>query len=107
MRTVLSTVAAAALFAGLALAESWSGTVVDVSCAKKDLATHSRQCALGCAKSGFGLVTADGKFHKFNEAGNAKTLEALKASAKNADLKATVNGKMSGETIEVESISLQ
>jgi hypothetical protein len=94
------------LFATLALAESWKGTVVDVSCSKKDLAEHARKCAIGCAKGGYGLATADGKFYKFDEAGNAKALEALKASTKEKDLKATVSGKMAGETITVESISL-
>jgi hypothetical protein len=97
---------AAFLFAGLAFAESWSGTVVDVSCAKKDLATHTRKCAVSCARGGYGLVTADGKFHKFNEAGNIKALEALKAGTKESDLKATVTGKMDGDLIVVESISL-
>ena len=97
------------LFAGLALAESWSGHVVDVACAKKDLSTHSRKCATapGCSKSGYGLVTADGKFTKFNEAGNAKALAALQASTKNNDLKAKVTGKISGDVIEVESITVE
>lgn len=99
--------AAMMMFAGLALAESWSGTVVDVSCAKKDLSTHSRKCAMGCSKSGYGLVTADGKFTKFDEAGNAKALAALQASTKNNDLKAKVTGKISGEVIEVESITIE
>jgi hypothetical protein len=52
------------------------------------------------------LVTADGKFVKFDEAGNAKALEALKATSKDADLKATVKGTMDGDVIKVESISL-
>ena len=67
---------AGAMFA----AESWSGTVVDVMCKNKDLANHTRECALGCSKGGYGLVLADGKFLKFDEAGNAKTLAALKSS---------------------------
>jgi hypothetical protein len=106
MRRLALLAGSALVFAGFALAESWSGTLVDVSCAKKDLATHTRKCAVSCARGGYGLVTADGKFHKFNEAGNIKALEALKSGTKDADLKATVTGKMSGELIEVESVSL-
>jgi hypothetical protein len=94
------------LFSVAAFAETWNGTVVDVSCKGKDLASHTKKCAMGCAKSGFGLVTADGKFIKFDEEGNAKALEALKGTSKDADLKATVKGTMDGDVIKVESISL-
>lgn len=94
------------LFSIAAFAETWSGTVVDVSCKGKDLSSHTKKCALGCAKSGFGIVTADGTFIKFDEAGNAKALAALKATSKDTDLKATVSGKMDGDVIQVESISI-
>lgn len=99
--------AAASLFTLTALADTWSGTLVDVMCKNKDLAGHTTRCALGCAKSGFGVVTADGKFVKFDEAGNAKTLAALKATSKEKDLKIKVNGSLDGEVIRVESLELQ
>ena len=102
---VLSAFAAASSL--VAFADSWSGTVVDVMCKGKDLASHTRQCSLNCAKGGFGLVTADGKFLKFNESGNAKTLSLLKAASKDKDLKAKVTGALSGEVINVESVELQ
>ena len=89
------------------IAETWTGTVVDVMCKAKDLAGHTRECALTCAKSGFGLVLSDGKFLKFDEAGNAKALGALKASSKDKDLKVKVSGTKDGETIQVESLDLQ
>lgn len=88
-------------------AESWSGTVVDVMCKGRDLAGHTRDCALKCAKGGYGLVLGDGKFVKFDETGNARTLAVLKASTKDKDLKAKVTGKMTGEIIQVETIELQ
>jgi hypothetical protein len=90
-----------------ALAGTWSGTVVDTMCKSKDVASHTRQCALGCAKSGYGIVTSDGKFVKFDEAGNAKTLAALKASKKDKDLRAKVTGNLDGDVIAVESIELE
>lgn len=96
-----------ALTGSTLLAESWSGTLTDVMCKGKDLTNHTRQCAVGCAKGGYGLVLADGKFYKFDEAGNAKTLGMLKVSTKDKDLKAKVSGKLEGEVIQVESLELQ
>ena len=94
------------LFAVAAYAETWTGTLVDVMCKGKDLAGHTTKCAIGCAKSGYGIVLSDGKFVKFDEAGNAKTLSTLKATDKEKDLKVKVNGKLDGETVAVESIDL-
>lgn len=91
----------------LALAETWSGTIVDVMCKGKDLANHTAKCAINCAKGGFGLVLPDGKFIKFDEAGNAKALAALKATSKEKDLKARVSGALEGGVLKVESIEIQ
>jgi len=107
MRRVVLFVATASLLSVAAFAETWNGTLVDVSCKDKDLAGHTTKCAIGCAKSGFGLVTSDGKFVKFDEAGNAKALAALKATDKEKDLKAKVTGDLDEETIKVESIEIQ
>lgn len=91
----------------LTASETWTGTLVDVMCKGKDLAGHTRECAITCAKSGYGVVLSDGKFLKFDETGNAKTLNALKSSTKEKDLKAKVTGTKDGETIQVESLDLQ
>ncbi|MCC6391511.1 MAG: hypothetical protein IT167_12995 [Bryobacterales bacterium] len=98
---------ALSLVALAAYAETWSGTIVDVMCRGKDVANHTRQCALSCAKSGYGLVLSDGKFVKLDETGNAMALSKLKASRKDKDLKAKVTGKRDGEVIKVETIELQ
>lgn len=96
------------LFAGAAFAaDTWSGTLVDVMCKGKDLAGHTRQCAVGCAKGGFGLVLSDGKFLKFDETGNSKALATLKASTKEKDLKTRVTGSLDGDVIKVESVEIQ
>jgi hypothetical protein len=87
--------------------ETWNGTLVDVMCKGKDVASHTRQCALSCAKGGYGLVLSDGKFVKLNEAGNAITLSKLKSSTKDKDLKAKVSGTLDGDVIQVESVELQ
>jgi hypothetical protein len=91
----------------LALAESWSGTVVDVMCKKNDLASHTKDCAISCAKSGYGIVLADGKFMKFDERGNVKALAAIKATSKEKDLKAKVTGSVKEDVIQVESIQIE
>jgi len=90
-----------------ALAETWSGTLVDVMCKGRDLASHTRKCSIECAKGGFGLVLSDGRFVKLNESGNAKALTLLKNATKEKDLKAKVTGRLDGEIIRVESIELQ
>ena len=95
------------LVAGVAAAESWTGNVVDVMCKNKDLANHTAKCAVACAKGGYGVVLADGKFLKFDEAGNAKALAALKATAKEKDIKAKVSGALEGELIKVDAIEIQ
>lgn len=98
----------ALLCAGAAAAQTWNGTLVDVMCKGKDLAGHTTKCAVACAKSGYGVVLADGKFVKFDEGGNAKTLAALKTATKEKDLKVTVTGSLADDdTIQVSSIDLK
>ena len=100
-------IAALAFSSTLALAETWTGTVVDVMCKNNDLASHTRDCAVSCAKSGYGIVLADGRFIKFDERGNVKALAALKATSKDKELKAKVTGALKDEVIQVESIQIE
>jgi hypothetical protein len=69
---------------------------------------HKRDCALmpDCQKSGYGVVTYDSKFLKFDESGNRKALAALKASKKEDDLKVEVSGEIQGDTIKVATLKL-
>jgi hypothetical protein len=67
---------------------------------------HPRSCAIQCSKGGYGVITADGKFLKFDEAGNKKALDALKKSDKKDHLRATVEGTLNGDVITVASISI-
>src|ERR671935_397153 len=106
MKRIL-TIAGLSLFSAIAFAETWNGTLVDVMCKGKDLASHTTKCALGCAKSGYGLVLSDGKFVKFDEVGNAKALSTLKSTSKEKDLKAKVSGTLDGDTVKVTSLELQ
>lgn len=108
--TSLKVFIAGSLLAASAMAETWTGTIVDVMCKGKDLSSHTSKCAVmpGCAKSGFGVVLADGKFLKFDETGNAMALKRLKApNVKEKDLKAKISGSLDGEVIKVDSFELQ
>lgn len=90
-----------------ASAAEWSGTLVDVMCKGQDLASHTRKCALDCAKSGFAIVTSGGDFYKLDETGNAKALETLNASKKDKDLKAKVTGSLNAGVIQVDTLELE
>ena len=104
------------LMAGLMVTPALAATktfndvsVVDVACSKKVAATadtHTRECALACKDSGFGIVTADKKFLKFDADGNAKVLEQLKSSDKTDHLRVNVSGDVDGDTIKVTSVKL-
>ncbi len=106
MKRALTVCMLTALCSLAGAAETWTGTVVDVMCKGNDLASHTTKCALNCAKGGYGIVLADGKFVKFNEKGNAKTLGLLKATTKEKDLKAKVSGSLNGDVIQVDTIEL-
>lgn len=82
--------------------------LVDVNCSKKVAANpdaHTRDCALSCAKSGFGIVQ-DGKFIKFDANGNREVLRELKASHETDHLRVNVKGKVEGNTMKVSSVKL-
>jgi Skp family chaperone for outer membrane proteins len=92
------------------------GYVVDNMCAAahkddKDVLdtvkTHPKECALmdDCLKSGYAVLTEDGKFYKLDEAGNKKVVELLKKSKSEKGLMVTVEGTIEGDTLRVKTIS--
>jgi len=91
--------------------ETWKNvSLVDTMCSAKvkaDPDTHTTACAIGCEKGGYGIITADGVYLKFDESGNTKALAALKASKKKDHLRAVVMGELSGDTIKVTSVTLE
>jgi hypothetical protein len=94
----------------LAANESFKGvSLIDSNCSKKAAAdpdSHTRECALKCQASGYGILTSDPKFIKFDAAGNSKISEALKASDKKDHLRVDVSGEVKGDTLEVTSVKL-
>lgn len=96
--------------AAMAATENFENVaLVDVNCSKKVASNpdaHTRDCALKCAASGFGIVTNDSKFLKLDAAGNAQVVDALKASQKKDHLRVDVKGDVEGDTLKVSSIKL-
>jgi hypothetical protein len=114
MKRTISLLAIAAAFSMLALAEDWSGKLIDATCNEnKDLTKAS--CDATGATTAFALDIS-GKVYKLDPSGNTKAASALKNRADRvADpAKATtgpVNAKVSGTekdgTITVTSVEVQ
>ncbi|HEY1435478.1 MAG TPA: hypothetical protein VGG65_08890 [Thermoanaerobaculia bacterium] len=96
----------------VASAEVWkNASLLDTMCSakeqvKKDPDAHPTSCALQCAKSGFGIVASDGKYLKFDQAGNDQVMAALKSTKKTDHLRVNVDGELKGDTIAVKSVTL-
>jgi len=93
--------------------EKFSGNLLDVACAGRmagnvDKAkAHKKSCALmeNCQKSGFGIVTSDGKLLKFDENGNKQALELLNKTSKESDIVVEVTGTKDGDTLKVSKLT--
>lgn len=109
---MLVTLLAVGLLASPALAATKTFNdvpVVDVNCSSKVAAspdTHTRDCALKCANSGFGIVTDNQQFLKFDKKGNAAITKQLKVSKEKDHLRVNVSGDVEGDTLTVTSIRL-
>jgi hypothetical protein len=107
---VLSLLLAAIVFPASAAVETWKNVpLVDAMCSgsvKANPDAHTKACALHCGASGMGILTSDGTFLKFDDAGTKQALDALKASKKEDHLRATVAGERTGDTIKVQSVKL-
>ena len=95
----------------VAATETYTGVpVVDSNCSKKvadNPDSHTRACALKCEASGYGIITSDKKFLKFDAEGNKEVVAALKASDKKDHLRADVTGDVEGDTLKVTSVKLR
>lgn len=111
MRKALCIAALAAFFLpSVASAKTFKDVpVVDANCSSRVMNSpdsHTRACALKCAASGFGIVTSDHKFLKFDEAGNQEIVSELKSTSKKDHLRVDVTGDVQGDTLQVKSVKL-
>lgn len=116
MRRILTMCACVAVFSVLALAESFSGRLVDASC--MDQQKSAATCDPTSSTTSFAILVA-GKAAKFDDAGNAKAIEALKSRADRSanptnpstppstQVAAKVTGSKDGDNIKVEAIEVQ
>ena len=92
-------------------AETWGNVpMVDVMCktkVKDNPDAHTKECGLECESGGYGIITADGTFLKFDKAGNEKALAALKATKAKDHIRATVTGERKGDTIAVQTLEVK
>ena len=104
----------AAVKANVEEATALQGYVVDEMCAKimmgkettmKKAAAHTKACALmeECVASGYG-VFSEGKWYKFDEAGDGMALELIENTERKKGIMVEVTGKMDDETLAVASI---
>jgi hypothetical protein len=120
-RLILTTFALAAILSLSSLTfaqgmkKTLSGNIVDKACSgrvgkaanpQEAAAGHTKKCALSdnCKASGYG-VYSDGKFYEFDAKGAELAAAALTKSAKDKGAIFKVTGKVSGDKIEVESIT--
>ena len=112
MKKILCLIAAAVALPMALHAETWKNApLMDSMCAAKADAranpdAHAKTCAIQCEKSGYGIVTSDGGFLKFDAAGNKQVEAALKATKKTDHLRVDVDGDLKGGEIAVKSVSL-
>lgn len=93
-----------------AAGETWNNvSIIDTQCSPKAKANpdaHSRDCALTCAKSGFGILDKDGNYLKFDAKGNAEATKLLQNSTQKDHLRVSVTGEKQGDTIQVKSLKM-
>jgi hypothetical protein len=114
MRRLATFCASLAVFSALALAESWTGRLVDASC--YDQQKSATACDPSATTTSFALVVS-GQAYRLDETGNSKAAAALKNRAdRSADpnkpssgvVSARVTGTKDGHnTIKVVSIDVE
>ena len=114
MRKVLTVFGLATVWAAIALAENFSGQLIDASCADKQQTTEAA-CQPSSATTAF-AVSVGGKTYKLDNTGNSKAAEALKNRAdratdpnnmQKAPVVAKISGTRDGDTIKVDSLEIQ
>lgn len=117
MRRFLTIAAMAAVFSALALAETWTGRLVDATCMQnqQNQEHNMAMCNPTSTTTSFALEVR-GKTYDFDSAGNEKAQDALKNRAERsknpnepttAHVTAKVTGTMQGNTIQVETIDIR
>jgi hypothetical protein len=113
MRSILIATACIVVFAGLSLADTFSGKLIDATCVAQQQPAAS--CSATASTTAY-AIDVSGKIYKLDDTGNAKAADALKNQAnresnpnsteKSATM-ARVKGTLEGDVIKVESIEVR
>ncbi len=110
MKRISLMIALAIALPAFAAAETWSNvSIIDTKCSTKAKANpdaHTRDCALTCSKSGFGILDKDGNYLKFDANGNVEATKLLQSSTKKDHLRVSVTGEKQGDIIQVKSLKM-
>jgi len=113
MRSIFTAVACLTIFAGLTLAETFTGRLVDAACLTRQ--KSSTACTPTVSTTTFGMVVS-GRFYMLDENGNMKAAEELKDrgdrqtepnSADRSGVNAIINGTLDGNVLKVDTIQVQ
>jgi hypothetical protein len=115
MKKALLILFAAIAFTSLAADTTIKGYLVDIACGQEDGskpgfgAKHTKECLEmpDCANSGYGVLTDDKKVIRFDKAGNEQAKKFIADLKKNNDIKVTVTGAVTGDSMTVSKIELQ
>jgi len=117
MKKLILVLFAAVSLSALAADTTIKGYLVDLACAKENAekpdakfpAKHSKDCLQmpDCEKAGYGVLTDDKKVIKFDKSGNAQAKKFIADMKKAKDVKVTVAGNVTGDTMTVSKIALQ
>jgi hypothetical protein len=113
MRKLLALCGLVAVFSFLAMAEDYTGHLLDANCYAQS------KSAKGCDATGNTtqfILSSSGKVYKLDDAGNAKAADAMKGRAdRSADpshpatgpVNAKATGMADGDTLKIETIQVQ
>jgi hypothetical protein len=123
MRQLLTLLAIATGCVGIAAAESYSGTLLDAACytqnqqnQQQNQSGSMQSCTPTSSTSSFAIQTSSGKVYSLDSTGNTKAAEALKSRADRSatpdnatatTVAASITGTRKGDTIQVETVSVQ
>ncbi len=115
MKKVLLILFAAAVVSSFAADTQVKGYLVDMACGREEGSRpdfgikHSKECLQmpDCVATGYGVLTDDKKIVRFDAAGNEKAKKFIADLKKTTDIKVTVTGAVSGDSMTVSKIELQ
>ena len=96
----------------LCLAETWTGKLVDATCAEHGKNT-SPSAASACtpreSTTSFAIRTPDGQVIKLDSTGNKLAADTFKANSKSnkGEMVITITGTITGDTVQVDSVNPQ